>query len=68
MQKGLEKMKKKNPNRRKKTDRSEFATVMQFLVGKAMVEIFKATNTVKTSPEIIDIPYEDVTEQKQISQ
>jgi len=63
-------MKKKNPNRRKKTDRSEVASVLNYFIGKAFIELFKATMQPipKTPQQTFDIDYEEITEQKQISQ
>lgn len=47
--------------RRKKIVRSEFQNVLNFLIGKQLIEIYNATNPApKTEEKIIDIPYEEI--------
>jgi len=51
----------KKRKRKKKIVRSEFQNVLNYLIGKQLIEIYKATNPApKTAEEIIDIPYEEV--------
>jgi len=61
-------MKKKNPNRRRKAVHIDnpFFAIAALAFGRIIsVEL---PDLPKTKPETIDIPYEEVTEQKQIGQ
>lgn len=46
--------------RRKKIVRSEFQNVLNMLMAKTLIELFKATNPQTEKEIIIDIPYEEV--------
>jgi hypothetical protein len=57
---------KKN-SRRKKAKRSERDNILQMLMAEAFIRALGLrTSRTKNTPEIIDIPYEDVTDQKKL--